>query len=331
MSNPIILRLGNTFATDTTYVGQAVYDSNQRRIGVIDGDAEPLWLMSMEKFTDSGTLKVNYLLDSGYEIGSTVEAAGRFGYTTSGVFMVRLKSTDIVFSISDTAISSDINHDVVSLNEGPLAGFRNRAVNGNFEIWSNGTSLTVSDSLEVADGWYVSLEGGTGEIGTIIREAIDPSLNWADNNRYSLVWEEATSGSDYAKKSIWTTIGWVNDLAGKEITISFYAYAETDGDVTLNIIQYFGTGGTPTADVTTSASITVTPSATAARYSATLTVPSISSATIGTNGDDALKFEVSFPLASDFLFKISGVQVEPGPNATPLERRPRKIEQILLA
>jgi hypothetical protein len=54
-------------------------------------------------------------------------------------------------------IGATTSIDSISLNGGPLAGFRNLAINGNFDIWQRGTTTTgtvgVVGSFRVADRW----------------------------------------------------------------------------------------------------------------------------------------------------------------------------------
>jgi hypothetical protein len=73
----------------------------------------------------------------------------------------------------------------------------------------------------------------------------------------------------------------------------------------------------------------------------TATIPSLSGKTLGTNGDSAFTLNIWFDAGSDYnsrtdtlgqqsgTFDIAQVQVEPGPVATPFERRPIGTELAL--
>jgi hypothetical protein len=69
-------------------------------------------------------------------------------------------------------IGATTSIDSISLNGGPLAGFRNLAINGNFDIWQRGTTSTgtvgVSERFHVTDRWSsgVSLPSSTSPSGT---------------------------------------------------------------------------------------------------------------------------------------------------------------------
>ncbi len=124
----------------------------------------------------------------------------------------------------------------------------------------------------------------------------------------------------------------VRRLAGKTVTVSFWAWT-TSGTpkIGVGLRQYFGTGGSPSALVDLNAT-PVTLSTGQVRYTATITLPSISGKTLGTNSDHYTR--LAFWLSSgantnvaaggigvqSATFVLWGVQLEIGSVATPLEK-----------
>jgi hypothetical protein len=139
----------------------------------------------------------------------------------------------------------------------------------------------------------------------------------------------------------------VTALAGKQITVSFYAKsASGTPSISVEIGQNFGTGGSPSAQVVGAAisKIALTGSTSWTRYTATLSVPSISGKTLGTDANSSytyVQFWVSagtnFNSQTDSLgiqsntFDIWGVQVESGSTATPFRRNANSLEGELAA
>jgi len=124
----------------------------------------------------------------------------------------------------------------------------------------------------------------------------------------------------------------VRRLAGKAVTVSFWAYA-TAGTPKIGVAaqQVFGTGGSPSAAVNINGT-PVTLSTTVTRYSVTFTYPSIIGKTVGTNGDHYSRLALFFSSGSTnnafaggigvqtANFILWGVQLEIGSVATPLEK-----------
>jgi len=125
----------------------------------------------------------------------------------------------------------------------------------------------------------------------------------------------------------------VRRLAGKTVTLSFWAVASGALKLGINATQRMGTGGAPSADVsvlTTGNGVTL--SGTWARYSTTITLPSLASKTLGTNGNSSTMLRLAYSSGANtnaFFGNIGvqsgsvniwGVQLEIGSVATPLEK-----------
>lgn len=124
----------------------------------------------------------------------------------------------------------------------------------------------------------------------------------------------------------------VRQLAGKTVTVSFWANASTTLKVGVSVDQNWGTGGSPSAAVS-GAGTAITLSTTWARYSATFAIGSSAGKTLGTNGDSSTQLNFWYSSGStnatragsigaqSGTINISGVQCEIGSVATPLEKK----------
>ena len=216
--------------------------------------------------------------------------------------------------------------------------FRNRIINGNFDIWQRGTSQTTSDYGSV-DRWRPTHAGSTK---TASQQAF--TLGQTDvpgNPKYYLrhvVSSVAGSGNFCL---IIHKIEGVTTLAGQTATLSFWAKADSNKNIATEFLQYFGTGGSPSALVNTIGVTTHNLTTSWQKFTATVAVPSISGKTLGSNGDDRLELNFWFETGSDFssrtnslgnqsgTFDIAQVQLEEGSSATPFEHRPIGMELSL--
>ena len=125
----------------------------------------------------------------------------------------------------------------------------------------------------------------------------------------------------------------VRRLAGKTVTVSFWADSAPTLKLGVNMFQVFGSGGSPSSAVTVQATgQAVTVNATWQRFIATFTIPSAAGKTFGTNGDDytILRFYFSSGATGNAAagnigvqtgtVNLWGVQLEVGSVATPLEK-----------
>lgn len=228
--------------------------------------------------------------------------------------------------------SGDIR--VNSINSGPLAGFRNAIINGNFDVWQRGT--TFSGTGYGTDRWTAAPVGSTYSLS---RQPFTIGQTDVPNQPTYFCRTVVTSVAGAGNKvNILQHIEGVRSFAGQQVTVSLWAKADAAKPIAIEFLQNFGTGGSPSTIVNSLGVTKTTLSTSWQKISATVTLPSISGKTIGSNGDDSLIFNIWFDAGSDFnsrtnslgqqsgTFDIAQVQVEAGPVATPFERRPIQVE-----
>lgn len=197
-------------------------------------------------------------------------------------------------------------------------GFKNRLINGSMDIWQRGTSFTgVGAIVYYADRWCgIQFAGST----STITRATGIGL---DGFQYALRAQRPAASSNLNSINVSQSVESQNclDIAGKQVTFSFYARAGSNFSAASSILVSqitTGTGtdqnvyGTYTGASTTNQNNTISTSW--ARFSQTITVPS-----------NATEIAVAFfytPTgtagANDF-YEITGCQLELGSNATSFD------------
>jgi hypothetical protein len=234
-------------------------------------------------------------------------------------------------------VSVSGNVQAASINNGPLAGMRNAIINGNFDHWQRGTSFTGSEYG--ADRWFSARVGTTH---TATRQAF--TLGQTDVPGEPTYYCR-TVVSSVAGVSNFSVLGQfiesVKSFAGQQITLSFWAKADATKNIAIEFTQNFGTGGSPSAEVPAIGVVKKTLTTSWQKITHTVTITSISGKTLGSNNNDMLRLYIWFDAGSDYnsrtdslgqqsgTFDIAQVQVEPGPVATPFERRPIGTELAL--
>ena len=214
--------------------------------------------------------------------------------------------------------------------------FRNKLINGNFDIWQRGTSTTSSAYL--ADRWVCASLGSTK---TASRQAFALGQTDVPNNPSYFMRHVVTSvagSGNYA--SMDQKIEGVKTLSGGPATISFWAKADANKNISVEFLQYFGSGGSPSSFVIADAQL-VALTTSWAKYTITADIPSISGKTLGTDVNDDLHVTFWFDAGSTYdaraaslgqqsgTFDIAQVQIEEGTAATPFEQRPYGVELSL--
>jgi hypothetical protein len=212
---------------------------------------------------------------------------------------------------------------VKSLNGGQLAGFRNKIINGGFDIWQRGTSFTFNSS-----GGYTAdrfnMSSGTGGVAVISRQTFTPGQTDVPGNpKYYMQIQHTTDGGTPANLD--TRIEDVNTFSGQNATFSFYGKVSSGtSSWTPRLVQFFGTGGSAT-NVTMAAEITLTTSW--QRFTVTFAVPSTSGKTIGEG--NYLRPDIYRGTTGTVTYHFANVQFEAGTVATPFEYRPIGTELAL--
>jgi hypothetical protein len=303
---------------------------------------------------DSGTAALPAIaFDGDTDTGIFSPGADQFGIATNGVERVEFGTTEVVFNDGgadvDFRVEGDTNANlfkidagldevqVANLNGGPLAGFRNRIINGNFDFWQRGTSFTGSEYG--ADRW---IHGRTGTTHTATRQAFTLGQTDVPGEPTYFCRTVVSSVAGASNNSFLVQpIEDVRTFAGRQVTVSFWAKADATKNIAVELEQDFGTGGSPSANVTAIGTTKVSIGTSWQKVTITTTVPSISGKTLGTNGDSSLRSNTWFDAGSDFnartdslgqqsgTFDIAQVQIEPGSVATPFEQRPIGTELAL--
>lgn len=226
---------------------------------------------------------------------------------------------------------------IANWTDSPTFGFRNKIINGGFDIWQRGTSFNTN-GVYTTDRWVMGF-GGTGTAMTTSQVALtagNPIPNYEP--QYALRCAVTGGSGTSSLAVIAQKIEDVRTFAGQTVTLSFWAKASsgTPG-LGFDFYQEFGSGGSATVGGIGATKWTL--STTWTRYSTTVNISSISGKTIGAGSSLAARFW--FSSGSDYntlnnslgiqspTIDIWGVQVEPGSFATPFEQRPIGTELAL--
>ena len=269
-----------------------------------------------------------YFKDSGTDTGIFSPGADQLAIATGGVRRL------LVDASGNLTASGGLT--AANLNGGPLAGFRNRIINGNFDIWQRGTSFTTGFG---ADRWN---NADSGTTHAVTRQAFTLGQTAVPNEpRYfnrTVVTSVAGAGN---LSQLLQPIEDVRTFAGQQVTVSFWAKVDSTKNIAVELAQDFGTGGSPSSQVRAIGTTKVSIGTSWQKVTVTATVPSISGKTLGTNGNSFLALVFWFDAGSTWntstdslgqqsgTFDIAQVQLEPGPVATPFEQRPIGTELAL--
>ncbi len=193
-----------------------------------------------------------------------------------------------------------------------------------------GSSIASTSGAYLFDRWNSSVVGGTcTQTAQTFTLGTAPVAGYEGRNFFQVAISGQSAAGDLY---LWQQkIESVRTFANQAVTISFWAKASSGTPaIAVELQQNFGTGGSPSAIVNTGTT-KQTISTSWARYTYSITVPSISGKTIGTNNDDHLALNIWLSAGSTFnsrtdslgiqnsTFQLWGFQVEAGSVATAFQ------------
>ena len=189
-----------------------------------------------------------------------------------------------------------------------------KIVDGRFDFWFEGTSQASGVSGYGSDTMWLNNESGPSvrtheQLVLSVQEISDvPTARFASRTIIT------SSGGAVGKNQ---RINDVRTYAGKTVTVSLYAKADSNKEIAVRFQQLFGSGGSPSVN---SGLLTFNITTDWQRFTGQISIPSISGKTIGSNS--ALSFNIGFDntigLPSQTgTFDIACVQVDEGEGIRP--------------
>lgn len=158
-------------------------------------------------------------------------------------------------------------------------GRKNYLINGNFDKWDYATSQTTS-GYGSDNRWFNYNIGSTKTHSQVACTDVERALFNANHFSRTVVSSVAGANNVVLKDQ---HIEDVTKLAGKTVTLSFWAKADSNKNIAVDFSQYFGSGGNPSTVVDNGAQ-KVALTTTWQKKIVTVTIPNIIGKTIGTDG-----------------------------------------------
>lgn len=228
---------------------------------------------------------------------------------------------------SDAAASADSAASMAALAAASLATtFRNRLINGNFDIWQRGTSLTLSypNSVYIADRWLCGNYSGVS--GAVFSRVSAPS---GFLGRYAI--NGSVTGATVGNSILFAQrfeARQVADLDGKACVVSFDINATTSAGSLTGQIQFIGNSAVDNGSWSVGLAY---PSFAVPVGSGRVSVALSAAQTVGLKNGASIGISLAQNGATgNISATIGAVQFEADPsgagNASPFEFRPLPVE-----
>jgi hypothetical protein len=286
--------------------------------------------------------EIGFETDTGkFKIGTGSAAWASLAYTAIPETIFASKGDILTATANDTPaiLTAGSNGDTLVADSAATTGLRwqgnyaagkNKIINGDFYINQRSFSSTTTDNAFGFDRWFLAANNGTTTYSTQTFTTGAAPVAGYEGKTYARIVTTGQTATD-AVSMLRTRLEDVRTLAGQTATLSFWAKANTGTPkIATEIQQRFGTGGTPSSEVQTYGG-QVTLSTSWARYSVTISIPSISGKTIGTDNNSHVGLNLFVSAGTDYnartgslgiqsnTFDIWGVQLEAGSVATAFQ------------
>ena len=162
---------------------------------------------------------------------------------------------------------------------------RNLIINGGFDLWQRGISFSSTTGIRyTADRMQAR---STGTTHSVDRGTFTPGQTSVPGEpQYNFQFNTTTSAGASNNGFIRTHIEDVRNCAGQTCTLSFWAVSPGGNkNIATEFFQNFGSGGSPSAEVTAIGVTTHAVTTSWQKFTVTVSFPSISGKTIGTNAN----------------------------------------------
>lgn len=294
----------------------------ERVTGVVTGDS----LINCIRGVDGSTAKshdAGAVLEDIWEAGTWNDLVdgllvghGQLGEHTSDL-VTTLKATGATVNTqtSDTTIVTPKALADSYLSNGYTSMSRQALINGNFDIWQRGTTVTnATNGTYIADRWINTINGTlpsnvitsrqpltSGDIAnSFYFYRVNPDgAGTFGTGKYYIVEQRIENGTRY--------------LAGasKKVTLSFWARSSiSNKKLGLELVQYYGTGGSPSTSDYIPGTSTITLTSTWTKYTQTFTTATLVGKTFGTDNNDFLSPSFWMCWGSDLTGRVNASGAE---------------------
>lgn len=188
-----------------------------------------------------------------------------------------------------------------------LAGFRNKIINGDFNVWQRGEGPHTGFNY-TADRWGCYKNSGT-ELASVSRQLFVLGDVDVPGSPAGYLRANVTNGGNAASGyiSIAQQIEGVRTLAGVKATLTFYARVNTPREVAIELSHVFGSGGSPRLNILVGKAQLAT---TWKKFSYVIDIPSLAGKTVGSNDNVGIGFVLS--AGTDFAARTGNIGIQTG-------------------